>query len=267
MKKVLIINDLNSCCNASLNVMIPIMSEFGIAPCPLPTGIYSNSKCLEKVSFIDCTLQMENSINAWKANNIKYDGIMTGFMLSEKQINIVEDYVKSNNYHNVLIDPVMGDDSILFGCFNDDYVRRMREFINTSEIITPNLTELCLLSDVDYHEISSYDIDKLLITIEKLSKRINKVVITTGIPIDNNKLATVIYDGHLRSICTSKYGNRVIGTGDIFSAIVFSEYLNGRKLYDAVSIAVFYISNLIKENIDNDSYNPNYGLSLKKIKK
>ena len=243
------------------------MSEFGITPCPLPTGIYSNSKCFENVSFIDCTLQMEGFINAWRVNNIKYDGIMTGFMLSEKQIDLIEDYIRNNNFHNVLVDPVMGDDSILFDCFSDNYVERMREFINNSQIITPNLTELCLLTGVDYHEVSSYDIDKMLITIEKLSKKINKVVITTGIPLGDNKVITVIYDGFLRTVCAPKYGNRVIGTGDIFSAIVFSEYLNGRKLYDAVSVAVVYISNLIKENINNNSYNPNYGLSLRKIKK
>lgn len=266
MKKVLIVNDLNSCCNCSLNVMIPISSELGITPCPLPTGIYSNSKCFGDVSFIDCTIEMENFINAWKVNNIKYDGIMTGFMLSEKQIDIIENYIKYNNFSDVLIDPVMGDDGILFGCFSNDYVNRMREFINNSEIITPNLTELCLLTDVDYHEISSYDIDKMLIIIEKLSKKLNKVVITTGIPL-NDKIITVIYDGLLKSVCALKYGNRVIGTGDIFSSIVFSEYLNGKKLYDAVSVAVSYISNLIKENINNNDYDPNYGLSLRKIKK
>lgn len=265
MNKILVVSDINSICNCALNVMIPILTNLGIDCCPLPTAIYSSPKNMSNVSFLDCTSKIADFINSWKINNTKFDGAMTGFMLNEEQLETIKDFIRYSKMENVLVDPVIGDDGFVFSCFNQNYINGMRELVKYANIITPNLTELCVLNSEDYEKIANLDINSKLQLIEKMSKSTGKTVITTGILFGDNFIYTTIYDGVLKVFKAPKIGERIMGTGDIFSSIVFGKLLNGCSKNEAVSFATNYISNLIKENINSNTYDPNYGLTLKKI--
>lgn len=54
---------------------------------------------------------MNDYIATYKNINLEFDGIVTGFLGSAKQIDIVIDFIKNFKLENtfVLIDPVMGD--------------------------------------------------------------------------------------------------------------------------------------------------------------
>ena len=265
MKKILVVSDINSTCNCALNVAIPIFADLGINCCPLPTAIYSNPKNMGNVSFIDCTQQIADFINSWKVNDTKFDGAMTGFMLNNEQVEAIKEFIKYSKMDNVLVDPVIGDDGYVFSCFNQNYINEMKELIKYANIITPNLTELCVLNSEDYEKIADLDINDRLHFIEKMSKNLGKTVITTGILVNDNQIYTTIYDGVLKVFKTQKIGGRIMGTGDIFSSIVFGKILNGCSKDEAISFAINYISNLIEENINSNTYDSSYGLTLKKI--
>ena len=265
MNKVLVVNDLTTLCNCSLNVIIPILRDLNVNGYPIVTGIYSKPKNLAGVKVTDCTEIVMETISSLGENN-KFDGILTGFMLNSIQVDKINKFLDSRKFKNVMIDPVMGDDGYVFSCFNKEYICYMQRLISKSTIITPNLTELCLLCDVEYSKIINLKTNQLLYLIEEMSKNMNTKVITTGIKENDSRLLTTIYDNSFDVISNEKIGDRVVGTGDIFSAIVFGKIVNGCDIKEAVSYATSYISNLIKANIYENTYDNSYGLTLKKVK-
>jgi pyridoxine kinase len=83
-----------------------------IQVCPFPTAVLSNNTGgFDSFSFVDLTDSMENYMNHWAKENIKFDCIYSGFLGSSKQVDIILDFIKifSNNSTMVVIDPVMGD--------------------------------------------------------------------------------------------------------------------------------------------------------------
>ena len=41
----------------------------------------------------------------------------------------------------VVVDPVLGDNGALYGCFTEEYVQAMRALCESAQLITPNRTE------------------------------------------------------------------------------------------------------------------------------
>lgn len=84
-----------------------------------------------------------------------FDGIYTGFVASEEQIRQIFRFL--DTFHSrksfLLVDPVMGDDGIPYDMFSDALLSLMKELVFQADIITPNVTELCLLTGACYQKI------------------------------------------------------------------------------------------------------------------
>lgn len=93
---------------------------------------------------------MNNYKNVWKELNINFDCIYSGFLGSEKQIDIVLDFVLDNKDSLIVIDPVMGDNGILYDTFTENMCNKMKELVSIASIVTPNLTEACILTGEEY---------------------------------------------------------------------------------------------------------------------
>ena len=63
---------------------------------------------------------MNDYIATYKKRHVEFDGICSGFLGSEKQIDIVKDFFQyfSNEDNFVLVDPVMGDHGKLYPTYN-----------------------------------------------------------------------------------------------------------------------------------------------------
>ena len=55
-----------------------------------------------------------------------------------------------------LVDPVMGDHGRKIRIFTQELLDGMKELTLRADIITPNLTELCMLAGEDYMDIMSH---------------------------------------------------------------------------------------------------------------
>ena len=82
------------------------------------------------------------------------DGIMTGFLGSARQASIVADFIRDFKRENtqVLVDPTMGDHGHLYSVCDEDLIEAMRELMQYADVVTPNLTEACALTDTLYQE-------------------------------------------------------------------------------------------------------------------
>jgi pyridoxine kinase len=270
IKRVAAIHDLSGFGKASLNVVIPILSSMKIQVCPVPTAILStHTGGFENYTFLDLTDYMKEYINHWKTLDISFDAIYSGFLGSEKQIDIVSDFIdyfSKNNESLVVVDPVMGDDGVLYPTITADLVNQMRKLISKSEVITPNFTEACFLLGEHYREYVNLDILKKWL--KALSKSGPKIVIITSVPEKDSTRTGVVaynsYDDRYWKVTNRHIRALYPGTGDAFTSVIVGSLLNGDSLSIAIDKATQFVIMSLKA-----SYGYNYpkreGILLEKV--
>ena len=74
------------------------------------------------------------------------DRIMTGFLGSREQIEIVTDFIRYFKRENtvVLVDPIMGDHGEAYATYTPQMCEEMKELVQYAGIVTPNVTEMCI---------------------------------------------------------------------------------------------------------------------------
>lgn len=223
--KIALINDISGFGRCSITVALPIISHMKIQCCPLPTSIFSNHTGFSDYFFDDYTNKMEDYISGWKKNNLKFNGILSGFLGSKEQIKIVENFI--NDFHSedtlVIIDPVMGEDGMPYSTYTDDMCQEMKKLVKYADVLTPNLTEACILTDTAYTPDTFSPKDYFSLTY-KLAENGAKKIVITGIDLGDD-IGNIVYEkGNKPKILKEKkVGNVRAGTGDIFSAIIAAD--------------------------------------------
>ncbi len=246
-KKIAVINDLSGYGRCSLTVAIPIISALKVQCCPVPTSILSNHTGFPVSFFDDYTDKMIPYLEKWKELNLSFDGILSGFLGSEAQIQIVIDMINdfAKEETLVIIDPIMGDHGIPYKTYTPGMCKRMGELVRYGDIIIPNLTESCILTGRTYKE-SGWSQSELKDMVEELCAMGPSAVIITGVK-EGDVLTNVIGEkGKTPVFLTSeRVGNDRPGTGDIFSSIVAAEAVKGGSLVSAVRKAADFVKKSI----------------------
>lgn len=256
-RKIAIINDISGYGRCSISVILPIISHLGIQGCPLPTAIFSNHTGFSSFFCQDFTGNMPAYINEWKKLDLQFDGIMTGFLGSAKQISIVEDFFQqfATSKTLVLVDPVMGDNGHIYPTYTEKLCREMRRLIGYADIITPNLTEACFLTGTRYHASGWRHAE-----LEALAKRLldmgAKKLVITGIHMGNGSIGnviamqgsdTVVYQRQLQVEHTRS------GTGDVFAAILGADAVNGVDFESSCRRSSKFVRQCLLETFKTDS--------------
>ena len=141
--------DLSCVGQCSLTVALPILSANGIETCVLPTAILSNHTMFKSWSYLDLTDEIENIFSHWKNNDFKFDAFLLGYLGKPELIKIAEKCFKefSADGAKVIIDPVFGDNGKLYPGFDLSYVEEMKKLLKHADVILPNVTEACFLTD------------------------------------------------------------------------------------------------------------------------
>ncbi len=251
-KKVAAIHDLSGLGRCSLTVITPVLSSMGIQVCPLPTALLSShTGGYSGYTFLDLTEEMKKIAAHWKSLNVDFDSIYTGFLGSAAQIELVLDFC--NYYRNkcnsfILADPVMGDDGEKYATYTDEMCRMTSSLVKNADLITPNLTEACILAKTEYREDFTYSEMKDLLT--ALTDLGSKRTVITGIKNkEENKIGCVYFDKtqKLYGEVFSPYIDKFYpGTGDIFASVLLGEMLNGLCLEDACKQSVEFVYKAVK---------------------
>lgn len=252
-KKIALINDLSGFGRCSITAELPIISHMKVQCCPIPTSIFSNHTGYPSFYYEDFTEQMIPYIEEWKKLNLKFDGICSGFLGSARQIEIVRSffrYFKSEDTI-IILDPVMGDYGTPYATYTEDMCLLMKELVPYADIITPNLTEACILTDTPYKE--HWRLKELLELAAKLEEKGPTKIVITGIT-QGTYVANYCYEtGKEPSIIkTHKVGTSRCGTGDIFTSIVAADAVNGTEFYDSVKKASLFVKKCILRSIELD---------------
>lgn len=280
MKKIAVINDLSGFGRCSLTAAIPVISVMGVQPCPLPTAVLSAQTGYPSYYCDDYTEKMECFRKEWEKMKVRFDGIYTGFMGNEIQIQQVfrflDTFYKEGTF--LLVDPIMGDEGKRFGFCTDSLLCEMKELVSRADVVTPNLMELCLLTDYNYELVagkkkSGAELENVVgeLAGQLLEKGV-KTVIVTGIRFWDEKEEavkignlTVTKEG--TSLSAFPYiGGSFSGTGDLFASVVTGGIARGDDIFDMVELA----GNFIKAAMEDSSkyqVPPNEGANFEKYLK
>ena len=249
-KKIAVINDISGFGRCSIAVSLPIISMLKVQCCPLPTSIFSNHTGFPSFFFEDFTKNMEPYMEEWKKLDLKFNGISTGFLGSAEQIRIVQEFISEFKSKDtlVIVDPVMGDYGKTYSTYTEEMCQRMKQLACKADILTPNLTEACILTDTPYKE--DWKVAEVIELAEKLSEQGPEKVVITGV---SQKSYFCYEKGTEPSIVkTQKVGTQRSGTGDIFSAIISADAVNGVNFHDSVKRASLFIKKCILRSIELD---------------
>lgn len=242
LKKIAAINDLSGSSRCSLTVAIPIIAAKGLQCCVMPTAILSNHTGYEHYFFDDYTDKMEYFTHNWQMQNLKFDGIYTGFLGSENQIEVVSDFIKKFRKKDtkLIVDPVMGDNGEIYTTYTSSMCYAMRKITAMADVVTPNITEACVLADVPY--ISEFiDDEQATDMCRKIYDLGAKNVVLTGVK-EKDIISNYVYDGkEIKKYSCPLMSTYFSGTGDVFSSIVASDVTNGKSIFESAQFATHYI--------------------------
>ncbi|MCM1495597.1 MAG: pyridoxamine kinase [Bacteroides sp.] len=242
-KKIAVINDISGFGRCSITVSLPIISHMRLQCCPLPTSIFSNHTGYEHYFFDDYTDKMREYIRNWKQLGLEFEGIATGFLGSKEQIQIVEEFIQEfrTEQTKVIVDPVMGDNGVLYPTYTEEMRKEMKKLVSYADILTPNLTECCFLTDTPYRE-TDWSARELYAMAEKLSHVGAEKIVISGV-VMGEYLGNVVYetDGTRKILRSKRVAQERAGTGDIFSSIIAADCINQVDFTKSVRKAVRFI--------------------------
>ena len=245
--KIAVINDISGFGRCSIAVAMPIISQLKIQCCPIPTSIFSNHTGYKSFYFDDYTDHMQNYIDEWKKLDLRFQGMLTGFLGSARQIEIVRKFIEDfrDSRTKVIIDPVMGDNGKPYPTYTEDMCNRMKELVRYADILTPNLTEACILTDTLYTPDSFKTKDYFRIA-EKLSKTGAEKIVITGISMGEYIGNIVFEKDHPPHVIKQKrVGHERSGTGDVFSAIIAADCVHNTDFAVSVRKASGFVKKCI----------------------
>ena len=252
-KKIAVINDFSGFGRCSIAVALPLISHLGIQCCPLPTAIFSNHMGFSSYYFEDCTDSMAPYMAEWKKLGLEFEGILSGFLGSVQQIGLVEDFLRdfTTARTTVIIDPVMGDYGRPYATYTPELCQEMKRLVRYADVLTPNLTEACILLDRPYRaKFSHAELEDMAV---RLCDQGPERVVFTGVD-RGTFLENFCYDRDRGSaiIRTRRVAPQRSGTGDVFSSIVAAGVVQGIPFPKSVRTAADFIKRCLIRSSELD---------------
>lgn len=266
MKKVAVFNDLSGFGKCSLTAAIPILSVLGIQCNPIPTMVLTGQGGYPVSFRRDLTDMLPYYTTAWKENGAVFDGIYSGYLTGPEQITHVFEFLDSFRGQDtfLLVDPVMGDNGKTYNIYSEELLIGMKILSQKANLITPNLTEACLLSNTPFETVFCLlSEEELLETVSQIALKlrenavVQQDVIITGVKVQENDgwhIYNVALTSKGVSLFSSKWFHKSFsGTGDLFSSTMCGLKMNGYTTEEAVAITGDFLYHSISDAMEDGS--------------
>ena len=258
-KRILTIQDISCFGQCSLTVALPILSACGVETVILPSAVLStHTGGFTGFTFRDLSDDIPKIQEHWMKEGIDFDAIYTGYLGSEKQIDMVTSIFNTLSRPNCIkiVDPAMADNGKLYYGFDEAYASAMTRLCKEADIVVPNITEACFMTGLEYKE--KYDEAYVDAVLKALENDGMPNVVLTGISYNDEITGVIVKIGNK----TEYYTHRKMpvgshGTGDIFASAFSGALLRGKSEYEAARVAANYTLRCI-ENSQGDE-NHRYG--------
>lgn len=269
-EQVLVINDLPGVAKVAGMSNLPILEAAQFEVALLPTLLLS-THTLGYSGLVKHYLNesFDEILAHWYDMDIQFKGALTGYFADSKQITTVINYLESLDYSMpVIIDPIMADFGQLYDGFSEDFPEKFRKLVKYADIIVPNLTEACLITDYPYSEdLGPADYPEIA---QRLSDLGAKNVVLTSVYEDETKrdeeTGYYIYSENSEPYyhMHKKEDTWFKGVGDISVSFITAYYLLGDSLKDAVAKSSDYIEKALRHSLSVDR-DPNLGIYFEPV--
>ena len=243
--RLAMINDIAGFGRCSTTVSLPVISVMKVQVCPVPTSVLSNHLGFPLCHFDDYTSHMRDYIKVWNELGLTFDGLYCGFLGNEEQIDIVREFVEMFLPPLFLLDPVMGDHGRAYSSITETHVQKMKELLPLADIITPNITEACLLTGTPWKD-GEWTMQELSGLCERLASlclkdSVSASIVITGIRQGDFLVNFLWDDGVYTTVASPIAGASRPGTGDIFASILAADAVRGETLLSSVQKAANFV--------------------------
>ena len=267
MKKILIANDLPGIGKVALAPAIPIFACCQIETMLLPTVLLSShTGGFKNIAIADQTEFMRHSLYQWENLELQPDAVLTGYFRNSEQIELMVDTIeKLPASTKLFVDPIMADNGKLYSGFKQEHVESMRKLIQKADVIYPNITEACLLTDTPY-PTGKITMDFTRELAKKLAALGPEYIIITGCPDSEELTGVQLYTKETDAFFDfykTKYPHHFYGTGDTLAALATACILQGMSIEDALSFTLKFIDEVLQLSNQQPEQIP-YGLPIEK---
>jgi len=236
----------------------------GVEAVPLPTAVLSSHTAFKHCKIRDMTEFMPEAGNMWAMENITFDAISSGYLGSARQAEIVGELCRKLAGASTIrfVDPAMADHGRLYSGLTEEYIFAMKKMCSEADVMVPNITEGCMLTDTPY-KASPSDAECREI-LKKLAGLGARKVILTGFSSAPGRLGAACYDRDADEFFFCE--NEALpaschGTGDLFAAALTGAMMRGMTFGNSVGLAVDFTRQCIVKTLD-DSERRWYGTSF-----
>lgn len=266
MKRIVTLQDVSCIGKCALTVALPVISAMGVETAVIPTALLSAHSVFPDFTFMDLTDQIGPIARHWKSQDLRFDAIYTGYLGSQRQVEVVSDFFDAFKTEDnfIFVDPAMADQGRLYTGFDMDFAAAMTRLCRKADIIDPNITEACFMTGMPYRE--TYDERYVRRLMDRLTDLGAKTVVLTGVSLEPGKTGVVGMDtatGKTYHYFHPQFKGQFHGTGDIFSSSVVGALMNGRSLDESLRIAANFTYESIRQTA-MDETSSWYGVAFEK---
>ena len=229
MKTVLLLGDLTGRSRVALRMLCAVLEARGHEVLMLPTALISNTLNLGRHAALDTTEYLLKSLAVWESlgltADLAYIGYITGMEQAQK-LAAVADGLRARGVP-VVLDPILGDGGKRYNSVSEGQAQGMKLLMRHADLITPNLTEACLLADEAYRE------DRVEALAETLAQNGCGVLVTSGRAEDGGDAVLGYAAGRSFAIPFERVPGHRWGTGDLFTGLLIDGLLAGRTVEEA----------------------------------
>ena len=262
MKRAALLNDLSCFGKCSLTAAIPIVSAWGAEAVPLPTAVLSAQTVFPGYVLRDFTREMEEFAAHWEELGLEFDCIYTGFFADGAQIDFarrfVERFAKDDTL--ILVDPVLGDNGALYGCFGPEQTEKMRQLCRMAHVITPNCTEAALLTGLPMDTPAKELLGALRTRLG------TENIIVTGVHWGREIGYLARLGEQTVSVRHPRVEQTLHGTGDVFASALCGALLSGEDAPAALERAAEFCNACVEKTVLRQSSHW-YGLAFEDVLK
>lgn len=237
MKRIVSIQDISCLGKCSLTVALPVISAMGVECTVVPTALLSAHTAFDGFQSFDLSDKLDAIADHWQSLGVHFDAIYTGYLANEAQVDWVCRFI--DRFHSaqtlIFVDPAMADHGKLYSGLAPDFPKVMKRLCEKADVIAPNITEACLMTDTPYR--TDFSQAELLSLCRALGN-----TILTGVEFEGNRIGVLTEQG---SCAVQKLENLSPGTGDLFASCCVGAMTRGGDLMQAASLAVDFVAKCI----------------------
>lgn len=236
---VLLLGDITGKGCVGLRMLTAQLERLGHEVLALPTALISNIFRLGSHESLETTDYLLRTLDTWAKLGIGYSVMYVGYVTGSAQARALcgaMDEARSRGVQ-VIVDPILGDEGQMYRSVTPDQADAMRLLCGHADILTPNMTEACLLTGTLWQ--ASFSCEALENMARSLGEGRRSVLIT-GAAIESGGRACVGLDAQSGGQICLPYepvAGSHYGTGDRFTALLIDGLLRGRDLAQAADAA------------------------------